>query len=233
VSNTIDLPLYKATFDGSDWFLPPCNGNSTTLFKSDGTKFTLFCDHIEADGVVWNLPSDDELNPAKTKQCVTANGVSVCFWKHFDDTGCTASTSTSTTLSVSIETCTEDPTDTIATPSSAQPTPTPPPTLDTIAANLASSVGATGQVACGAAAPIAAYCGLHFSMALLPQNIADQGDDYIKGFFNTALGNTRDFNAAVTTWLDQVEQSFIDLLCYVDTADGHRSRIWRAMTEVK
>lgn len=52
---------------------------------------------------------------------------------------------------------------------------------------------------------------------------------YILDFFTTILGDSQQVTVPVKVWIDETDQSFQELVCYINTPDGRTSAIWRTM----
>lgn len=84
-SNTtapVVVPLYTAKFDNVTYYIPSCSDPEQTLWRSDGSNFTLSCNNITLpSGDVIPVPEDP---PQGTCQTTTVNGSSACFSRRFD-----------------------------------------------------------------------------------------------------------------------------------------------------
>ncbi|KAM7186864.1 Peptidase S8/S53 domain containing protein, partial [Naviculisporaceae sp. PSN 640] len=69
-----------------------------------------------------------------------------------------------------------------------------------------------------------------FNMAMQPVNIITIVEGLILSFFGIIDSQTDDVMRRLSSWVDSVDKTFLELYCYVDTEEGRKSRIWRSLT---
>lgn len=224
ITSPVIVPLYHAQLDNVTYFIPLCSDPSQTLWRSDGTNFTLDCNGI-------TLPSGDEFPipedpPFEYCLKITLNGVSVCFSKRYDwdtDQG--------------LVTCK------LASESSLFHTDSPGDLYGNLSAiadtlslvkNVAGAVTSTTEqgianVACAAQQAFQQTAAYYFNMVHQEMNIAKEAWHIISTFFHTILGHNMKVTVPVSMWIEETDRQLQTLACFVNTPEGRESRIWRIM----
>lgn len=97
--------------------------------------------------------------------------------------------------------------------------------------NAGSSEAAQGlmEVGCAAQAAFQQLVAYYFAKAQVQLNIITQDIQLIQEFVTTLFGLTTALSTPVSFWIDQTDTSFQELVCYINTPDGRKSRIWRTL----
>lgn len=213
--------------DNETYYLPHCDDEAQTLFRSDGTIFTLFCDHIESSSTgVLVLPPD----PQTEGPCGPDD---VCFYKRNLTSTCgTSSQSEASRFELGDTSTRQVGNGTLDA-------------LQNIAKTLAdilpggssgSSGGSTGagqglaEFNCNAEEMYAQLAWSFFDMGLKPENIITLGLDVIEGIFRSFFSLSDPLVSNVHSWIDTVDTSFSELTVCLDCPNNfEHSAICRAL----
>lgn len=210
--------------DNGTYYLPHCEDEPQTLFRSDGTTFTLFCDHIESSSTgVLVLPPD----PPTERSCGPDE---VCFYKRNLTSTCGSDSHRSRSLlwgSIGLRQAgniTKDELQNIAK------------TLaDILPGGNSGSSGSGGQglaqFSCHAEEMYGKLAKSFFEMGLKPKNIITLGLDIISGIFKAFFSLSDPLVSDIHKWIDTVDRTFSELTVCLDCANHFgQSAICRALS---
>lgn len=219
------IPQFSVILDNGTYYLPHCDDEPQTLFRSDGTTFTLFCDHIESSSTgVLVLPPD----PMTEGPCEPDE---VCFYRRNLTSTCGTDSSPSRfPLWGGIGTrqagnVTRDELQKIAK------------TLaDILPGGSSGSSGGGGQglaqFSCHAEEMYGKLAWSFFDMGLKPTNIISLGLDIIEGIFKALFSSSDPLVANIQAWIDTVDTTFSELIVCLDCTDNFQdSAICRALAK--
>lgn len=86
-------------------------------------------------------------------------------------------------------------------------------------------------VACEAQSAFKKAAGYYFNMVQQDLSTITSDVDFIIEFFKDIFGYTQSITTPVDLWIDQVDETFQELACFVNTPDGSQSRIWRTLSK--
>lgn len=217
------MPLYQAKLDNVTYFVPLCSDPPQTLWRSDGTNFTLSCNNITLAGgqivPIIDNPPDGECQPS------TVNG-DVCFSQRWNGTS------------------TEDGRITCQADSSSRLFSRGVPgditgNLSAIADALSEVKNVAGQVTsaaeqglsevgCAAQVAFEQVAAYYFQMVQQELGIVAEAWSIIGDFFKMVLGLMTAVTTPVGFWINDTDEQFQTLACYVSDGD---SAIWRTLSK--
>lgn len=214
--------------DNGTYYLPHCDEEPQTLFRSDGTTFTLFCDHIESSSTgILVLPPNPETEG-------TCDPDEVCFYKRNLTSTCGSDSHRSEFSlwdnigSRQAGNVTRDELQKIAK------------TLADIlpVGNSGSSSGGGGggqalaEFSCHAEEMYGKLAWSFFDMGLKPKNIITLGLDIIQGIFKAFFSLSDPLVSNIQNWIDTVDMEFSELnVCLDCTNNFEGSAICRALAK--
>ncbi|KAK4210917.1 hypothetical protein QBC37DRAFT_23498 [Rhypophila decipiens] len=215
-------PLHVFKLDNVAYFMNPyCDEEPQVLWLSDGTNFTLHCDRFELfNGTVLAMP-------ATIADDVDCSGLGlalddICCLRRFNWVKTGEPTSNSTA-----EWCNADITPHSMFKTAARDSTT---AADDPISQIASKLGGLPNFACEVSQAMLSLAVSIFSMGMATDNFMSAADDVIELFIATVTRQSDALLAQLNTWVHDVDQTMLELYCIVDTADGHKSRIWRVLT---
>lgn len=216
--------MHRAQVDSVNYYLPLCTDAPQTLWRSDGTQFNLTCDGVTlSTGEAFTLPDD---LPDTGCQNVTVNGTTVCFAIRYPQWKSNAGT-------ITCEATSNSRLDSRVTPDEVNKNLTAiadalAAVKDSISSDVEMGLSAVGCAAQAAFKEAASY---YFNMVQEDLNTIQKDIQFIIEFFKDIFGYTQDVTTPVAVWIDQVDESFQQLACFINNADGQQSRIWRTLTK--
>ncbi|POS79147.1 hypothetical protein DHEL01_v202472 [Diaporthe helianthi] len=233
VTGRIIIPHHKFKVGEADYFLPLCSDPAQVLWFTTGDNdqrelhnFTLTCRGITCDSGEF-FPFPTEILSGNCQDTTMCGGLSFCFWRRFEweiDPGTDTVTCDNVKSSrlQSRGPCLDNDVCSNITK-----------IADKLAglrnaADAASSAAEQGLAVVGCAAQqafeqTAAY---YFGMVQKEWGIIAGKIEMIKMILTTIFGLNKQVTTPVQLWIDENDEAFQELACYVDDSG---SRIWRAM----
>ncbi|KAM7196216.1 hypothetical protein V8F33_006328 [Rhypophila sp. PSN 637] len=217
-------PLHVCKLDNVEYSMDPyCDEEPQVLWLSDGTNFTLHCDRFELyNGTVLAMPA----NIADDVDCSGLGLVldDICCFRRFNWVK-----TSEPTFNSPAERC-----NAVITPHSMFKAAARGSTTaaDDPISQIASKLGGLPSFACEASQAMLSLAVSIFSMGMATDNFMSAADDVIELFITTVTRQSDALLSQLNTWIHDVDQTMLELYCIVDTADGHKSRIWRVIISV-
>lgn len=217
------VPLYHAKLDNVTYFVPLCSDPPQTLWRSDGSNFTLSCNNITlAGGQVIPIIEDP---PFGECQPSSVNG-DVCFSQRWNLTSTEGGRVTCQTSPDSRLFARDTPGDIKGNLSAVANALSEVKNVAGQVTNAAeqglSTVGCAAQIAFE---EVAAY---YFQMVQQELGIVVEAWTVIGDFFKMVLGLMTAVTTPVGFWIDDTDSQFQTLACYVSDGD---SAIWRTLSK--
>ncbi|KAJ4421908.1 hypothetical protein N0V82_003405 [Gnomoniopsis sp. IMI 355080] len=217
------VPLYHAKMDNVTYFVPLCSDPTQTLWRPDGTNFTLSCSNITLSGgqviPIIDNPPFGQCQPSDV------NG-DVCFTQRWNMTATEGGSITCQADSDSRLFSRDIPGDIKGNLSAIADALSEVKDVAGQVTNAAeqglSAVGCAAQVAFE---QVAAY---YFNMVQQELSVVTEAWIVIGDFFKMVLGLMTAVTTPVGFWIDDTDQQFQTLACYVSDGD---SAIWRTISK--
>jgi len=199
--------------------MPRCDDEPEILWLSDGTNFTVYCDRMVLfNGTLITMPPDVSVDTNCTGLGLFLEDA--CFWARWDKKP------------------TEPTTNSTAPWCNAHIVPRFANRLNILddspgvpLSEIANKLVDVNSWTCAAAEKMQQVAARFFNMMMEDLTVVKSVIDFIKAFFGDLYGDTDGLLVAVLGWIDQVDQAFLELYCFIDTEDGHTSRIWRGLLQ--
>lgn len=199
--------------------MPRCDDEPEILWLSDGTNFTLYCDRMVLfNGTLITMPPDVGVDTNCTGLGLALEDA--CFWARWDKKPTNPTTNSTAPWCNALVVHRFASRSNILDESPGVP-------LSEIANKLVD----VNSWTCAAAENMQQVAARFFNMMMEDLAVVKSVMDFIKAFFGDLYGDTDGLLIAILGWIDQVDQAFLELYCFIDTEDGHTSRIWRGLLQ--
>lgn len=217
------VPLYHAKVDNVTYFVPLCTDPPQTLWRPDGTNFTLSCNNITLAGgqvvPIIDNPPFGECQPSDV------NG-DVCFTQRWN----------STSMEGGRITCQADAGSQLfsrGVPGDIKGNLTAVADALSQVKNVAGQVTNAGEqglstVGCAAQTAFEQVAAYYFLMVQEEVSVVTEAWIVIGDFFRVVLGLMTAVTTPVGFWIDDTDEQFQTLACYVSDSD---SAIWRTLSK--